>query len=58
MKKIVISKSVTNWHIENVYRYLIDIYDIKTISKEREIELADKIKLGDESAVKELIEAN
>lgn len=58
MKKIVITKSVTNWHIENVYRYMQDIYSIEQLTREEEEQLTERIRQGDESAIKRLVEAN
>lgn len=58
MKKIIISPSVTNWHIKNVYRYMQDISETEPISRQEEIELCKKIKQGDRKAYEDLIKSN
>ena len=48
----------TSSDLENFQRYCRDLEDIETISHDEEIQLAIKIKAGDEIAVNELIQAN
>ena len=48
----------TSSDLENFQRYCRDLEDFETISHDEEIQLAIKIKAGDEIAVNELIQAN
>ena len=48
----------TSSDLENFQRYCRDLEDFETISHDEEIQLAIKIKAGDEMAVNELIQAN
>jgi len=58
MKKVRIKQSVTNWHIESVYRYLVDISKIEGKTREEENELSRKIQQGDSKALEDLVKAN
>ena len=59
LKKIVnASRKKTSSDLENFQRYCRDLENFETISHDEEIELAIKIKAGDETAVNELIQCN
>lgn len=58
MRQLKVTKSLTERSTKAVDRYLTDISKIPMISKEREIELAIKIKKGDEKALIELVSSN
>lgn len=58
MRQLKISQSVTNRSSLAVEKYLSDISKIPMINQEREIELAIKIREGDEKALEELVHAN
>lgn len=58
MRQLKITQSVTNRSTRAVDNYLSDISKIGMISKEREVELAKKIKQGDEEALIELVHSN
>lgn len=58
MKKVRIKQSVTNWRIESVYRYLVDISKLEGKTREEENELSRKIKQGDQKALEDLVKAN
>ena len=52
------TRKKTSSDLENFQRYCKDLENFETISHNEEIELAIKIKAGDETAVNELIQAN
>jgi len=61
MKKNIMPNALgrrTSSDLENFQRYCRDLEDFETISHDEEIQLAIKIKAGDEIAVNELIQAN
>jgi RNA polymerase primary sigma factor len=58
MRQLKISKSITNRSTKAVDSYLSEISTIGLISKEREVELAKRIKQGDNSALLELVNSN
>ena len=58
IKMVITSKKKTSSDLENFQRYCKDLENFETISHDEEIELAIKIKTGDEIAVNELIQAN
>ena len=58
MRRLKIAKSITNREDSSLSRYLFEISKIKLIGVEEEIELAQRIKIGDESAFESLVNAN
>lgn len=58
MRQLKINKSITNRESLSLDKYLQEIGKIPMISPEREVELAKRIKAGDEQAVQELAQAN
>jgi RNA polymerase primary sigma factor len=58
MRQLKITASVTNRSSKAIEKYFNDISKIPLISNEREIELAPKIRAGDEDALQELVSAN
>ncbi len=58
MRQLKISQSITNRNTKAVDRYLTDISRIPLITPEKEIELAKKIKEGDDDALQELVHGN
>lgn len=58
MKQLTISKSITNRDSASLERYLSDISKEQMISAEEEVELARKIKAGDEAALHKLTTTN
>ncbi len=58
MRQLKIQQSVTNRNTKAVDNYLSDISKIGMISQEREIELAKKIREGDDNALVELVHSN
>jgi RNA polymerase primary sigma factor len=58
MRQLKISQSVTNRSTKAVDNYLSDISKIGMISQDREIELAIRIRGGDEKALVELVHSN
>lgn len=58
MRQLKITQSVTNRTSKAVEKYLNDISKLPLITSEREIELAPKIRQGDEKALQELVNAN
>jgi len=58
MRQLKITQSVTNRSSLAVEKYLADISKIPMIDQAREIELAPKIRAGDEKALEELVHAN
>ena len=57
-KTVNCSRKKTSSDLENFQRYCKDLENYETISHDEQIELAIKIKAGDETAVNELIQAN
>ncbi len=58
MRQLKITKQVTNRNSESLERYLKEIGKVDLISAAEEIELAQKIKLGDQEALETLTKAN
>jgi RNA polymerase primary sigma factor len=58
MRQIKIAKQVTNRDTPSLDKYLHEIGKVRLVSPEEEVELARKIRLGDEKALNKLIKAN
>ncbi|MGV8090784.1 MAG: RNA polymerase sigma factor RpoD/SigA [Mangrovibacterium sp.] len=58
MRQLKITKQVTNRETLSLDKYLHDIGKVELLSAEREVELAKRIKRGDQEALEELIKAN
>ena len=58
MKQIVISKSITNRDNAILEKYLRDISQETLLTPEEEVELAQRIRSGDEAAAEKLVKAN
>lgn len=58
MRQLKITKSITNRHIASLDKYLQDIGKEDLITAEEEVELARKIKMGDQLALEKLTKAN
>lgn len=58
MRQLKITKSITNRHIASLDKYLQDIGKEDLITAEEEVELARKIKMGDQHALEKLTKAN
>ena len=58
MRQLKISKSITNRETASLDKYLQDIGKEEMISAEEEVELAKRIKLGDQIALEKLTKAN
>ncbi|MDL2228347.1 RNA polymerase sigma factor RpoD/SigA [Bacteroidales bacterium OttesenSCG-928-K03] len=58
MRQLKISKSITNREVAALDKYLSDISKEQLISPEEEVELAQKIKAGDDKALEKLVNAN
>ena len=58
MRQLKISKSITNREQGALDKYLADIAKEPMISPEEEVELAQKIKMGDQIALDKLVRAN
>lgn len=58
MRQLKISASITSRETESLEKYLNEISKLQMISPEEEVELAKKIKLGDERALEKLTTAN
>src|SRR5574344_2844484 len=58
MRQLNISKQVTNRETASLDKYLHDIGKVELITAEEEVELARKIKNGDEAALEKLTKAN
>ncbi len=58
MRQLKITKQVTNRETLSLDKYLHDIGKVELLSAEREVELAKRIKRGDQLALEELIKAN
>ncbi|MCD0490242.1 RNA polymerase sigma factor RpoD/SigA [Pedobacter sp. MC2016-14] len=58
MRALKISQSITNRNSDSIEKYLADIAKIELLSAEEEINLARKIKMGDQSAMDKLVKTN
>ncbi len=58
MRQLKISKSITNRETASLDRYLADIGRESLITADEEVQLAQRIKLGDEAALEKLCKAN
>jgi len=58
MRQLKITKSITNRESASLDKYLQEIGKYELISVEQEVELAQRIKRGDKSAIEELTRAN
>ncbi|MBR0122333.1 MAG: RNA polymerase sigma factor RpoD/SigA [Bacteroidales bacterium] len=58
MRQLKISKSITNREVAALDKYLSDISKEQLITPEEEVELAQKIKAGDDKALERLVKAN
>lgn len=58
MRQLKINKQVTNRDTPSLDKYLTEIGKVKLITAVQEVELAVRIKQGDENALKELCKAN
>lgn len=58
MRQLKIIKQVTNRESKSLDKYLQDISKIELITAQEEVELAQKIRMGDENALEKLTNAN
>lgn len=58
MRQLKISKQVTNRETASLDKYLQDISKLEMVSAEEEVELARRIKMGDQAALERLTAAN
>src|SRR6056300_2043735 len=58
MRQLKIAKQVTNRESKSLDKYLQDISKIDLITAEEEVELAQKIKRGDQRALEKLVNSN
>ncbi|KAB8155011.1 sigma-70 family RNA polymerase sigma factor [Kordia sp. TARA_039_SRF] len=58
MRQLKISRQVTNRDSKSLDKYLQEISKLEMITAEEEVELAQKIKSGDENALNKLVNAN
>lgn len=58
MRQLKITKQVTNRETASLDKYLIEIGRVELISAEEEVELAKRIKQGDQAALEKLTKAN
>lgn len=58
MRPLKITQSITSKETESFVKYLEGVSKLDLISKDKEVELAKRIKLGDQKATNQLIEAN
>jgi len=58
MRSLSIKKQITNRETDSVDKYLKDVSKLGMITREEEIELAKRIKKGDQLAVDKLVESN
>jgi len=58
MRQLKITKQVTNRDTASLDKYLQEIGRVDLITAEEEVELAQKIKAGDQSALEKLTKAN
>ncbi|RAV30958.1 sigma-70 family RNA polymerase sigma factor [Sinomicrobium soli] len=58
MRQLKIPRQITNRKGTTLDKYLLDISKIALITSDEEIELAEKIRLGDQDALKTMVNAN
>lgn len=58
MRQLKISKSITNRDSESLEKYLVEIAKEEMISLEEEVQLAQRIRQGDQRALEKLVRAN
>jgi RNA polymerase primary sigma factor len=58
MRQLKISKSITNRESQSIERYLQEIGKVDLLTAEEEVELAQRIRAGDEAALERLVNAN
>ncbi|MEQ3501268.1 sigma-70 family RNA polymerase sigma factor, partial [Tenacibaculum sp. SSH1-16] len=58
MRQLKITKQVTNRESKSIEKYLQEIGKIDLITADEEVELAQKIKTGDQRALETLVNAN
>jgi len=58
MRPFVIARQITNRQTDSIDKYLIDVSKIPLITPEEEVELAIRIKEGDDVALQKLVKAN
>lgn len=58
MRQLKISKSITNRETASLDKYLVDIGKEELISADEEVQLAQRIKQGDQAALEKLCKAN
>ena len=58
MRQLKISKQLTNRDSKSIDKYLSDVSKEEMITAEEEVELAKRIKQGDELALNKLVNAN
>ena len=58
MRQLKITQKITSRESQALEKYLTEIARIDTISAEQEVELAKKIKQGDQTALEQLVKAN
>ncbi len=58
MRQLKISKSITNRESQSIEKYLQEIGKLQLLTAEEEVQLAKKIKAGDQRALEKLVNAN
>jgi len=58
MRQLKITKSITNRESQSLEKYLQEISKVELINPEEEVQLAQKIRLGDQKAFERLIKSN
>jgi RNA polymerase primary sigma factor len=58
MRQLKITKQITNRETQSLDKYLLEISKYDLISAEEEVDLAVKIRGGDENALQKLTKAN
>lgn len=58
MRQLKISKSITNRESQSLEKYLQEISKVELITPEQEVQLAMRIKLGDQNALDKLVKCN
>ena len=58
MRQLKISKSITNRESQSIEKYLQEIGKVDLLTAEEEVELAKKIKQGDQESLEKLVKAN